>query len=102
MFPNAQQPYGGNPYVTVGSPNYAAPLLDFSALNPQNKKNQQGQQQQGQQQNQSPGQNFAARLRAFLTPQQQMGPTTSTLPAGPLSIGQGSVAGANDMLAGVY
>lgn len=100
-----------NPYLVVGSPNYAAPLLDFSQLNPNAKKPQQGQQQQqgqpqnGQPQNQQPGaQNWAARLQSMFTPQQQapVGPQASQLAGQPLNIAPGSVAGANTMLAGLY
>lgn len=102
-----------NQYQVVASPNYAQPLLDFSALNPyapKNQKPQQGQQNQqpGQpQQGQQSGQgipNFARGLQQFFQPQQQQsnGPQAYQQPGMPIQLGPGSVAGANQMFSGVY
>lgn len=96
-----------NPYVVVGSPNYAAPLLDFSSLSgKQNQQPQQGQQKNGQQQQQPQPQNpyqavgagirnFGQGLFNYLNPQTAgIGASTPMAP--------GSVAGANMMLSGLY
>lgn len=107
-----------NPYVVVGSPNYAAPLLNFGALSGQQNQQQNGQQgQQGQQksgQQQNPYQAFSAAIGNFgrglynyLNPQQQQVPgmpmNIAPMGAGadPSALG-GSAAGANTMLAGLY
>lgn len=104
----------GNPYVVSNSPNYAAPMLDFSqfqkaATGQQQKPQQQQQQQQGQQNGpqQNSGQsNFAAMMRKFLQGQggQQQGyaPPSYQQPGQPLQIDQGSVAGANTMMNGLH
>jgi hypothetical protein len=104
-----------NPYLVVGSPNYAAPMIDFSALNPnapnkQNNQNNPQGQNQGQQPGQkpkSPFQNFANSLQSFLQP---AAPGAGAGPAamgpqaygGPLQLTPGSVDGANAMLSGIY
>jgi len=112
-------PNGGNPWLTVGSPSYAAPLLNFNqAMNPQQQQ-QQGQQRPGQPgqpqgQQPSPAQQFAAKLRAFLAPggggtqggSMQPGSQGGPMMAGggaPMSLNAGgSVGGANALLSGLY
>jgi hypothetical protein len=98
-----------NPYTVVASPNYAAPLLDFSQLPgaPKKQQPQQNQQQQPVQQGQqqSPAQNMAARLRQLFGPQAQQAPTGPQAyqqPGAPLDLSQGSVAGANALTSGLY
>jgi hypothetical protein len=88
-----------NPYVVVGSPNYAAPLLNFSALSGQ--QNQQQQQKQPPNSQQKPAnpqpnnpaanlgtaiRNWGGNLQQYFQPQQ--------VPA--------SVAGANNLMSGLY
>jgi hypothetical protein len=92
-----------NPYVVVGSPSYAAPLLDFSVLSGRGPQ----QAQQNQRPNAQPNQpnnpaynlgssvsNFGQGLMRYLNPPQPVGM--------PTNIGPASVAGANTMLSGLY
>jgi len=85
-----------NPYVVVGSPNYAAPLLNFSPLSGQQQNNQN--QQNQQQKPQNPYAQLGGAIRnwagGLFNPQQ---------PAGqPMNIGPGTTQGANAMLSGIY
>lgn len=105
-----------NPYAVVGSPNYAAPLLNFSPLSGQPQNNNQNQSNNQNQNGPTPQQtganlrasmgNWAKSLQALLAPQQPavapstMGPQAYAQPGAPL--GPGSVGGANAMLQGVY
>jgi hypothetical protein len=94
-----------NPFVTVPSPNYAAPIVNL--FGNQNQKPQQQNQQNPQQQNpQQP--NWGQQLRAWLQQRQQqqqpgqMGPQANAQPGAPVDLTPGSVAGANQMFAGLY
>jgi hypothetical protein len=103
-----------NPFVTVPSPNYAAPIVNL--FGNQNQKPQQNQQQQQNPQNpQQP--NWGQRLRAWLQQQQGQQPGGDQALAAynnpnltmrqrvgldPLDITPGSVAGANTLTAGLY
>ena len=85
-----------NPYLVVGSPNYAAPLLNFSALSGK-QSNQQQQNQQKQQQNpyQAAGAALGNWARGLFAQPQQPG-------GQPLNITPGTTQGASAMLAGIY
>lgn len=87
-----------NPYLVVGSPNYAAPLLNFSPLSGRPQQ-QQTTQNPGATQNPNTAyrlgnsiRNFGQGLFGYMNPQQSM----------PLNIAPGTVAGANSMLSGIY
>jgi hypothetical protein len=96
-----------NPFVTVPSPNYAAPIVNF--FGNQNQKPQQNQQQQNPQQ-----QDWGQRLRAWLQQQQQQGDPAlaaynnpnltmrQRVGLDPIDLNPGSVAGANTLTAGLY
>jgi hypothetical protein len=96
-----------NPYVTVGSPNYAAPLVNFGQFG-QAYQNAQKQQQKPQNQQQptlpnssggktGPTQStFAQTLQSFFGPPQGAQASAMTQPAA------GSIGGANNLLAGLY
>lgn len=84
-----------NPYLVVGSPSYAGPLLDFSALDPSRPR--QGQQQQGQQgqgqprpgQPNNPAANLGTGIRNFwqgLQPYLQPNQPQTYQPNGPMMI----------------
>lgn len=85
-----------NPYEVVGSPNYAAPLLNFSALSGQQNNQQQNNQNKNQQQNpyNKAGQAVGNFARGLFQQQQSAGQ--------PLNITPGTTQGANAMLAGIY
>jgi hypothetical protein len=102
-----------NPFVTVPSPNYAGPMVNFGNFGNQNQQPQQNGQnpwQRNPQQQQNPQQqDWITRLRAWLQqrqqqPQQpgQMGPQAYGQPGAPLNLTPGSVAGANQLTAGLY
>jgi hypothetical protein len=100
-----------NPFLVVGSPNYAAPLVDFSGNgNQKPQQNQQNPQQSNPQNPQNQQQpTLAQQLRAWLQQRQQqqqqpsqMGPQAYGQPGMPLNLSPGTVAGANTLTAGLY
>jgi hypothetical protein len=85
-----------NPFQVVGSPNYAAPLVNFSPLSGQQQKPAQPQPGQPQPNQQSNAANkFGQGIRNWL-----MQPGQQQQPGQPMQLG--SIPGANQATSGLY